>query len=307
MIDFHRITAADRQIYQEIALASPNAGCEYSFVNLCCWGLQTVAYLHGCAVLFSHFRGHSIYPFPIGPGDRRACIEEIIRDSRERGVPCRITSILPGDAEALESWFPGMFRFRIDRDGADYLYDIDDLADLKGRKFQKKRNHVNSFRKLHPDWRTEPLTDANIPAARELVANWYIARRQADPDGDYLLESMAINRAFRHFACLDLEGILLLDGDTPLAMAMGSRLNFEVFDIHFEKAIDDSAYAAVNQAFAQYLREQHPEVRFLDREDDMGLEGLRKAKMSYSPVKLIDKQWAYLRENCFPEETDGEM
>ena len=73
----------------------------------------------------------------------------------------------------------------------------------------------------------------------------------------------------------------------------------DTYDIHFEKAREnvDGAYTAINQQFASYLREKHPEIRYLDREDDMGLDGLRKAKLSYCPVRLIEKYWARLWEN----------
>ena len=93
-----------------------------------------------------------------------------------------------------------------------------------------------------------------------------------------------------------MEGLAMLEGDRLLAFTLGSRLNPTTFDVHFEKAIDEAAYPAINQAFARYLREKYPEVQYLDREDDMGLEGLRKAKLSYNPDKMIEKYWARLWE-----------
>ena len=81
-----------------------------------------------------------------------------------------------------------------------------------------------------------------------------------------------------------------------LAFTIGSRLNETAFDVHFEKALDvaDGAYPAINRAFARHLREKYPQLRWLNREDDMGLEGLRKAKMSYSPDHMLEKHWARL-------------
>ena len=91
----------------------------------------------------------------------------------------------------------------------------------------------------------------------------------------------------------------MVENGTVLAMAIGSRLNEDTFDIHFEKALEDvdGAYAAINQAFARHLREKYPTLKFLDREDDMGLPGLRKAKLSYHPHHLVVKFWARLWED----------
>ena len=89
-----------------------------------------------------------------------------------------------------------------------------------------------------------------------------------------------------------------MEGEEVLAVTMGSRLSANIFDIHFEKARDDidGAYAAVNREFARYLRQRYPELEFLNREDDLGLEGLRKAKLSYCPHHMVEKYWAYLAE-----------
>ena len=82
-------------------------------------------------------------------------------------------------------------------------------------------------------------------------------------------------------------------------MAIGSSFGGDTFDIHFEKALDavDGAYAAINNGFAKYLREKYPDILYLNREDDMGLEGLRKAKLSYNPHHLVEKNWACLLED----------
>ena len=301
MIDFHKLTPAEKETYESILFSCPPRGCEYSFVNLSLWGLQQVAYLHGCVAFFSHFHSRSVYPYPIGSGDRKAVIEEILLDAAQRGIPCRITGMTDADREELEGWFPEKFTFRTDRNGFDYVYAIDDLADLKGRKFQKKRNHVNRFRAEHPDYRVVPLTACNMALARHMVNDWYIRRHREDPEGDYLLENVAMARAFQNYGCLELEGILLLEDSNVLAVTLGSRMNRDTFDIHFEKAREDvdGAYAAVNQEFARHLRLKYPDVAFLDREDDMGLEGLRKAKLSYNPHHLVQKHWACLRSDLY--------
>ena len=303
MIPFERMNLSQKNQYNDILMHYAPRGCEYSFVNLCLWGRQQVAFLHGCAAFFSHFYGKSVYPYPIGPGDRKAVIEDIIADSRKRGIPCRITGMTNADREELEGWFPDRFHIRTERDSFDYVYDIHDLADLRGRKFQKKRNHVNRFRAEHPDYQVVPLTPCNLAMARQMVDDWYRIRMKADPEGNYLLENIALARAFQSYAGLGLEGIALVEDGRVLAVTMGSRMGNDTFDIHFEKAREDvdGAYAAVNCEFARYLRLKYPDLAYLDREEDIGLEGLRKAKLSYNPHHMVEKHFAYLVEDIYED------
>ncbi len=303
MIPFHRIGLSDKAAYEAILMAAPERGCEYSFANLYLWGRQEIAFLHGCVAFFSHFYGRSVYPYPIGNGDKKAVIEDILADAKERGIPVRITGITEADRTELEALFPGRFQLTPTRDGFDYVYTIDALADLRGKKLQKKRNHVNRFRAEHPDYQVAALDCKILPRVQHMVNDWYMDRKKSDPYGDYLLENLAMVKAFRDYTALQMEGIALLDGDNILAVTMGSRMREDSFDIHFEKAREDvdGAYNTVNAEFSRYLRLKHPEVRFLNREDDMGLEGLRKAKLSYYPDHMVEKYRAYLTEEIYED------
>ena len=109
MIDFHRLQFSQKADYEQILFSCPPRGCEYSFTNLHLWGRQEVAFLHGCAAFFSHFYGRSIYPYPIGSGDKRAVLEAILADARERGIPCRLAGLTEQDREELELLFPNQF------------------------------------------------------------------------------------------------------------------------------------------------------------------------------------------------------
>lgn len=304
MIEFKRLKLSQKDAYDQILLACPGRSCEYSFANMYLWGRQETVFFPDCVGFFSHFHGKSIYPYPMGNGDRKAVLEAVIRDARERGIPCRISSMTKAEAEELEAWFPGRFLIRTDREGFDYVYAIDDLADLKGRKFQKKRNHLNRFRAEHPEAVCVPLDGEHLGPARDMVDSWFRQRIAEDPHGEYLLEQVAISRAFQHFKALEMEGLMLLDGGEVLAVTLGSRLSKDTIDVHFEKAREDveGAYAAINCEFARYLRDKYPEVKFLNREDDMGLEGLRKAKLSYQPHHFEEKYWACRMEDLHGDE-----
>ena len=301
MIDFQKIRPEDREQFNRYLFSGKEKGCEFSFANLFLWGRQKAAVVEDHLVLFSQFNRKSVYPYPAGTGDKRAVLEAIIRDSQKRGIPCRITGLDSQDIEEMEKMFPGQFHYHCDRDSYDYVYAIDDLADLKGRKYQRKRNHVNRFRDSVPDYTVEPITRENLPQVAQLLEEWYAQRQESDPSGDYLMEQAAVGRALRYYQQLGLEGIALMDGDRMLGVTIGSRLSPETFDIHFEKARPgaEAAYPVINWEFARYLRNRYPELRYLNREDDLGIEGLRKAKLSYYPHHIVEKCWACLLEDGY--------
>lgn len=301
MIEFKAVTLEDKAIYERYLMDGTERGCEYSFANLYLWGRQSFAILYDHIVRFSQFNRRSVYPYPIGTGDKKAVLDAIIADAKDRGIPCRITGLCDETKQTLEELYPSMFRFHCDRDAFDYVYSIDDLADLKGRTYQKKRNHYHRFQKTFPDYTIEPLSAENLPRVRTMVDKWYQARWLENPEGDYHMERVALTKALRHYRELEMEGLVLLDGETVLAVTLGSPMSHNTFDVHFEKARSDAdgAYTAMNRAFACYIRDQYPHIQFLNREEDLGLEGLRKAKQSYYPHHMVEKCWACLLEDGY--------
>lgn len=297
MIQFQKIIPAQAGEYAPYLRQEEN--CEYSFTNLSIWGKQQAAVVDGQLAFFSQFNRRAVYLFPAGTGSKHKVLDAILHDAQARGIRCCITGMNREKCELLERYYPGKFRFFLDRDGFDYIYDIHDLADLKGRHFQKKRNHLNKFRSVCPHWRTEPISNANLEAVRAFAAQWYKTRQEIAPHIDYHLEQQALSRALNDLSVLPLEGMVLLVGTRILAFTLASPLTDDTYDIHFEKAVEDidGAYAAINQAFADHLRKKHPQLRYLNREDDMGIEGLRQAKLSYHPHHLIEKYWAALGED----------
>ncbi len=299
MIAFQKLDLSRKAEYNAFLQNCGERGCEYSLVNLYLWGRQRVAFLHGCLAVFSQFQRTSVYPFPIGNGDVQAVLDAIIHDARARGLECRLSSLTAADCAWLEEHYPGQFRFHPDRDGCDYLYRIGDLADLPGRKFQRKRNHVNRFRQNHPSCQAVEITEPLLPQVAQMAEAWYKSRRTPETQDEFHMEQVALRRAFDKWKELDLQGMVLMENGQILAMTVGSFLNESTVDVHFEKALEDvdGAYAAINQAFAAHLREKYPALLFLNREDDLGLPGLRKAKLSYSPDRLVVKFWANLWED----------
>ena len=298
MIHFERLTIEQKPEIDALLHRAAHRGCAFSFANLYLWGRQCAARVGDDLLLFSHFQGKTMYPYPVCPGSARDAIEVLIADSQERGIPLRLSGLNTQDVEDLERWYPGQFRFHCGRDGHEYVYAIDDLADLKGKKYQPKRNHINRFLSEYPDAVIRPLDESTLPDARNLADRWY-QRRTAEEDAG--MEMVALNRAFANWQALGLEGLVLYVGDQVVAMAIGSFLGEDTMDVHFEKADLDynGAYAVINRAFARHIREKYPQVKFLNREEDMGLEGLRKAKLSYYPHHMVEKCWAHLMTEEF--------
>ena len=300
MIPFKPFKPGDRAKYAPYLALAKDKGCEYGFANLCMWGRQQGAVLEEGLVFFSQFNRKTIYPFPLGE-NTKALVERLMEDAKERGIPLRLTGLLAEDCRRLQSLFPGMFRFHNARSDYDYIYHIEDLAALKGKTYQSKRNFANRFQKNHPNCQVVPIGEENRRAVEQMLEIWYAGRQEKDPSEDFHMEKAAVAKALACREELGIEGIALMEDGRVLAMTLGSPLTEDTFDIHFEKALDteDGAYARINQAFAGYLMEKYPALRYLNREDDMGLEGLRKAKLSYHPARLTEKYWACLKDACY--------
>jgi hypothetical protein len=187
-------------------------------------------------------------------------------------------SVLAPAKTNLEQWG---ITITEDRDNFDYLYLRTDLAELPGKKYHKKRNLVNAFTDAY-HYREEPLTAALIPQAMEVLDRWKEDKRS---DADYI----AAREALDLFTTLDMQGAIYYVNDRPAGWCLGESLaNGRMFAIHFEKAIDEykGIYQYINQAFAASLPDSYTHI---NREQDLGDEGLRQAKETYRPVGFVQK------------------
>lgn len=296
MLEFNEISIADKQNYESYLKVSGQRGCSFSFANVYLWGEQQLCEAHGCMLTFSRFGKHFVYPYPLGNGDKRAAVEEIINHAKKRGIPCRFSGLLEKECAELEALFPNRFIFKCNRDSSDYVYNITDLATLKGKKYHAKRNHLNKFGAAHPNVTLEPLCKENVDMVKAMAADWF-QNREVPEDDSFTLEKLALERVFRDYEALDLDSLVIIENGKALAFTLASRMSEDTFDVHFEKARMDveGAYTAINNEFAKYISAKYPEIRYLNREEDMGLEGLRKAKLSYYPEFMIEKCSAVLK------------
>lgn len=308
MIDFKPITTETKDICTQFLSDNISRGCETSFANLNMWGFQQYAIIYDQLIIFSFYNKHYFYSYPIGNGDKKLAIDAIIKDAKERNIDFNLTWLYGNAKDELSRLYPDSFMIKSDRASFDYIYDINDLADLPGRKYHKKRTHVNKFLKSFPNYKIVPVTSENITVIKPMLEKWYHDRLVENPDNDYDSEQKALEKALIYFDELNMDGIILIEGDETenidsrigkshiLAFTFGSPLSHDTFDVNFEKARwdIDGAYTVICSEFARYIRDKYPHIKFLNREDDMGLEGLRRSKESYYPHHMLEKCRALL-------------
>lgn len=230
----------------------------------------------------------TLYGFPIGTGDMRAAIEFLHKDAAENGKPPAFPLLTDRQKLFLETKMPNKYTFTERRSDSDYVYLTKALAELPGGKYHKKKNHISQFMRKHPDAVYRPLTTGNAGDALSVEETWFAANGGAG-DYDKEAERGIISEALALLDVLNLSGGVLYADNKPIAMTIGSAITEKIADIHFEKAIPeydrDGAYAVVNQEFAKTMTK----YEYLNREEDMGIEGLRKAKLSYHPDILLAK------------------
>lgn len=194
----------------------------------------------------------------------------------------------------LEELFPGKYEITYNRDVADYVYETEKMISLAGKKLHGKRNHINKFKENNPEWSYEPLSEENKEECLEMAEQWKIINL-CEEKGDKHNEFCVTTRAVSEFERLGLKGGVLRDGKRIVAFTLGEALNDEMFVVHIEKAFADvqGAYPMINQ---QFLAHEAAEYLYVNREEDTGAEGLRKAKLSYYPAFLQEKGEVVLKQ-----------
>lgn len=289
MLTFNEPTLADKEWVKKILLHADTMGCEFTFGNLYMWNgvYRTKIARFGDFFLSKSSRAEqNYYSFPQGQGDIKEALAAIVEDSEQENKPFSFYNLTERNMELLKELYPDRFHYVYNRDASDYLYRVEDLANLSGKKYHGKRNHISAFRKEN-NWRYEPITRDNIAECYEMNVKW--ERENASRHLKHIgREEIAIDRAFEKFFDLELVGGLIRVEDEIVAYSMGEPINSKVFCVHLEKAYASirGAYPIINQEFVQH---EMMDYEFVNREEDLGLEGLRKAKLSYNPAFLYDK------------------
>lgn len=228
------------------------------------------------------------YTFPLGKGDVAKALAEIEKDAKECGERLQFAFVTEEQKEVLENTMPARFCYSSDAGDSDYIYLRSELASLSGKAFHKKKNHFSKFVRTYPDYKYYEIGACNIYDAQKVADAWYYEHLQ-DEDASQLAEYKAIKEGLENFEELGLIGGIIYVNDSPCAMTIASKINENTVDVHFEKAVGEYAlnggYAAINKLFSEKL----DGVTWLNREEDIGIEGLRKAKLSYRPKIMLKK------------------
>lgn len=288
MLEFRDITLNDKDRITLALRSSDFMGCEYSFANNMAWkrlaGSKISFYKNFyicCAFETENDAPHFI--FPAGQGDHREVINEMKRFSDAMCKPLIICGVTEKNLSVLNEIFPDQFTAEYDRNSSDYIYLASDLQELKGKKYHGKRNH---FAKLK-EYEYSPITEKDFDDCICFCTQSYNIR-SGNADHSFIAEQYAINTYFSYFEELELKGgIIRINGETA-AVTIGEKLNSETFCVHIEKADTEfpGIYAGINKLFAE---SETQGFKYINREEDMGIDGLRKAKLSYHPAFLLNK------------------
>lgn len=302
-MQFKKISLKDKEEIESIFSQVDSRDCDRSFAAAWLWkDHYEVDYtiVEGTLVFRSVIDGTS-FSFPVGAGDKKAAIEAIRTYCKENGLPMLLHSLSKEDEEFLEQEYPGEFDIEFCRDDADYIYLAEKLRTLSGKKYHGKRNHINKFTENH-QWSYEPIDDSNRQECLDMLAEW--KKQNCDENDREMHDEICVSKnALLHMEELELKGGAIRAEGVIIAFSIGEQLTEDTFVVHIEKAFANiqGAYPIMNQ---QFVIHEAGESMYINREDDCGEEGLRKAKLSYHPVMMVEKGYASLvseRQNTVRE------
>ena len=325
-ITFHQLTLSDREAMQAVTLHSGRRNCNYTFANLVGWKFlfgTEVCVLENAVVLRYIFDGRRAYMVCTSEALSLELIEALFDDSNGSLI---LIGLEDSQVEQL-SIFNYQFSISVEpvRDQYDYIYRRTDLATLHGRHLDAKRNHIHRFRAEHPDYKYRPLTPEFFDECRRLTEIWQeekaaIKREQSDACIDSAereqartkfnesdnqkensnetidAEHRVMETIFSNWDALGMIGGSIFVDGRMVAFTYGAAVTTDTFDVCVEKADRhvEGAFAIINQQFAEHLPEQYI---YLNREEDMGIPGLRQAKLSYHPEILLTYNVVHITKN----------
>lgn len=285
MFDFHQPKIEELDWIKGVIKEAQPESCEYAVSNLIGWctfyGAE-IANVDG--TLVSKIKKNNLFGFPKGMNWKTAL--HTIKDNYE--YPS-FYGLIKDEKEKLEREYPGEYQFYPSRNSFDYIYRVTDLAELCGKKYHSKRNHISYFQKNY-NWTYEEIDSSNIDDCIIMNEKWFMMN--SDKASESIdAEREVLKLSFDNYDKFGFRGGLLrVDGEV-VAFTFGEELNAETFVTHFEKAFSNirGAYPMINMLFAKNTLTDY---KFVNREDDVGSEGLRKAKLSYHPEILLEKYTA---------------
>lgn len=290
MEEFKKITIADRDILAKYINSSNHSACDYSVGNLILWSdVNNIQFAVANDMLFIKFVSgdKNYFAYPMGNGDLKTAFQWIFAYCEEQHIEFKMSIIEPDMFIEIEKIYPGEYEISYLINNADYVYLVDDLKNLSGKKYHGKKNHINKFLKTNVDWSYEKISEENTEECIEMVKEWCVENGCCN-DKSKSEEICVVIKGLRLRKELNMVGGILRVAGRIVAMTMGEKSEDNMFIVHFEKAFAgiEGAYPMINQ---QFIIHELSNYVYVNREEDMGVEGLRRAKESYHPVFMVKK------------------
>ena len=291
MLNFAPLPLGDIPTVQPFLRYQQSRICDYSIGGIFMWRdyFHTRFAVYEGTLLFQvrYLSGATAFTVPLGP-DRQAClaaVEQLELFCRENDLPLVYCTVPENAVAKLRERYPDAL-IQPSRDWFDYLYRTEDLVAFRGKKYDGQRNHIHKFRKMFPDFAFEEISPENLPRVRAFYDDF--AYRYEKPGDLAQEESDKVKELLRAYDRYGQFGGVVTTGGKIVAMSIGERVNDTLF-VHVEKA--DIEYPGVYQVIVQeFLKHFAREGdAYVNREEDVGDEGLRRSKLSYHPVALLEK------------------
>lgn len=294
MLEFKKITHKDMPLIWKYLEMEKGRTTDFSYAGLFMWVdlfkyefavYKDTLFIKG---VVENDRSLPAFSLPVGSLPLRESIEVLKQYCSEQGIRLELSAVPEYALEELNTLSPA--KVELLEDWSDYLYDAEMLASLKGKKMSKKRNHVNNFILHNSEWSFQPLDATN---AEEALKFMDVYESEADETFMAREESRLSRLMIRMLEEGDpvMHGGVLYSSPGHICALTIGDVKGDTLYVHIEKATKsiNGTYEMINKEFASHVLEVHPEVKFINREDDSGDEGLRRAKESYHPVDLLKK------------------
>ncbi len=289
MLEFRNIQISDKKWIDDLLARSDFMGCEYSFANNMAWRRlsdSVITRYKDFYIVGSIDCDEPFFTYPAGEGDIFELIDELKAYLKPTGKKLVISSVSKENVQLFKEKFGEKITVEGDEGHFDYIYNAEDLRNMSGKKFHSKRNHIKRFKENNL-WEFRPLTEDLFDKCIEFAVNSYNLNKDYD-DFSAVCEQFAIHTFFENYKIFGLTGGVLFANDELVGFTIGEKINSDTFVVHIEKARGDiqGAYPTLCNEFAKTLSD---DIRFINREEDLGIEGLRKSKRSYNPAFLLEK------------------
>lgn len=288
MLEFKKLELEDIELVQQYLNGQNSRLCDSTIGGIFMWRnyfqVEFVIYENTLLFKVRYLDGKIAFPMPVGEHVKES-LEGIKEYCIEKKIELHFCVVSKGQLEVIKENFSSIVA-ETERDWYDYLYDSQDMATFKGRRYSGQRNHINKFKKLYPEYRFEEITKDNLEEVISFFEEFTITH-QKDSETAIEESKMVLELLKKYDIYRQIGGLIRVE-DKIVAISVGEIVGDTLF-IHIEKADRDyqgSYQMIVNQFAAHYVNE---DVNYVNREEDVGDEGLRKSKLSYHPVELLEK------------------